>query len=154
MATGKQKAILDQMSENVRISGKLLEQVGYAPSTCEQVSRTIAGKGLQQLVETAESIGLNDALCCNKLKEAIEKGDLSLAKQTAIDWLKIKTQSEKTEVTLNIANIQQAPTIEAISNEETKQAVIDLFEREFGGEKEKIIAYTYFKEHPEEINKL
>jgi len=108
MPTIKQNKIVENLSETVGSKGELLRKSGYSDSTSLTPHRILGGKGLQQLADKAETMGINDELTLSKVKKAIESNNLNLAINTIFNWWRVIYPNEKPDTQVNI-QINQTP---------------------------------------------
>lgn len=108
MPTPRQQKVVSKISENIGSKGELLRESGYSESTSLTPHRILNGKGIQQLKEKAEGMGINDDLTLSRVKEAMQHRNLQLAINTIFNWWRIIYPNEKpeTQVNLQVNNIQ------------------------------------------------
>lgn len=108
MLTDRQQKVVSKISENIGSKGELLRKSGYSKSTSLTPHRILNGKGIQQLKEKAEGMGINDDLTLSRVKEAMQHRNLQLAINTIFNWWRIIYPNEKpeTQVNLQVNNIQ------------------------------------------------
>ena len=102
MPTPKQQKVISKISENIGSKGELLRQSGYAESTSLTPHRILNGKGIQNLKDKAEGMGLNDDLTLSKVKKAVESNNLNLAINTIFNWWRVIYPNEKPDTQINM----------------------------------------------------
>lgn len=127
MATIKQNKIVSNLTENYRTKGELLKASDYSESSSKQPSRILGGKGLQQLADKAEVMGINDELTLAKVKKAIESNNLQLAISTIFNWWRVIYPNEKPDTQVNIDNRSITFTGSEDQNKEIDEFVISRY---------------------------
>jgi len=102
MPTPRQQKVVENITENYRSKGELLQASGYSESTSLQPSRILNSKGIQALAEKAEGMGINDDLTLSRVKEAMQHRNLQLAINTIFNWWRVIYPNEKPETQVNI----------------------------------------------------
>lgn len=121
MATLKQQKVVEN-SSSCKTKKEMLLKAGYSENTAIKPSQVLESKGIQSLIEKAETIGLDDELCLTKVKEAITSRNLPLAVNTIFNFWRVKYPNEKPTVAIqNNIQVNQSPV--------TREEVIESIKR-------------------------
>jgi len=124
VATQKQKAVVEKLSENIGTKGELLLAAGYSKSISESPAIVLESKGIKELIAQGEGLGLTDQKCIQTVIKALDDKNLATALNAVRFWFGMKypdtKESKNTTIVIPILG-GQTNTITQIIDETDKK---------------------------------